>query len=363
LFGEAAALGAIDGGGKGAMAVAIALSMITGRDLLGERVWRTGPVGIVTYEDDQVEWERRIAAACLHYNINYEAVIGSFHFFTRPGGRISFAAMGPHGVVFPDGDAIIAHLKRIGAALLIIDPFNHAHQLEDGNSNVAIAKVAGEVGRIARESGAAALVLHHLRKGSTGIADDLMGATSLRATFRSCRILARMTENEGKDLQLPRGQAWRHSRIAATKANFAPPPELATWFRLESVKLGNGDELYQDGDSVQVTTRWTPPSAFEGLALDTIAAIFADLRAGPGNGQFYSPDKRAKSWAGIVIVKVGGKSEKEAGSILNTWIKNGVLIKDRYENDHREEVARVTLSETKAAEILGALYTKPETDE
>jgi len=172
-----------------------------------------------------------------------------------------------------------------------------------------------------------------------------------------------MTEDEGANLQLPRGQAWRHSRIAATKANFAPPPELATWYRLESVRLDNGDALYQDGDSVQVTTKWTPPSAFEGLALATIAAIFGDLRAGLGNGQFYSPDKRSKTWAGKVIVKASGKSPDDAAKILRAWIKNGALIEDTCENDHREEVACVTLSETKAREILGALYPKPEADE
>jgi hypothetical protein len=59
LFGSAAVIGAVDGGGKGAIAVVMALAMITGRLLLGERVWRTGPVAIVTYEDDETEWHRR----------------------------------------------------------------------------------------------------------------------------------------------------------------------------------------------------------------------------------------------------------------------------------------------------------------
>jgi hypothetical protein len=119
LFGQAAVLGAVDGGGKGAMATAIALSMITKRELLGERVWRAGPVAIVTYEDDETEWRRRIAAACLHYDIDYNSVITKFHFIVRTGSRVCFAAQGPNGSVrFPDGDAIIAHLKNIDASLL-----------------------------------------------------------------------------------------------------------------------------------------------------------------------------------------------------------------------------------------------------
>src|SRR5580704_10099130 len=68
LFGYPAVIGAADGSGKGALAIVIALSMITGRPLLGEHVWRTGPVAIITYEDDQTELCRRIAAACLQYD-------------------------------------------------------------------------------------------------------------------------------------------------------------------------------------------------------------------------------------------------------------------------------------------------------
>ena len=63
LFGSAAVIGALDGGGKGAIAVVMALAMITGKALLDETVWKPGPVAIVTYEDDATEWHRRIAAA------------------------------------------------------------------------------------------------------------------------------------------------------------------------------------------------------------------------------------------------------------------------------------------------------------
>jgi RecA-family ATPase len=213
--------------------------MITGRPLLGEHVWRTGPVAIVTYEDDEIEWRRRIAAACLHYEIHYEDVIGSFYLITRPGARVRFATRGTRDAIeFPDGDAIVRHLIEIGAVLLIIDPFNHTHDIEDGNNNALIARVAAEIGRIARESSAAVLLLHHLRKASTGSTDDFMGATSLRATLRSVRILARMSGDLAEKMGLPRNQAWRYSCIAATKGNYAPPLGIAIWYRLEGVKLG-----------------------------------------------------------------------------------------------------------------------------
>jgi hypothetical protein len=203
-------------------------------------------------------------------------------------------------------------------------------------------------------------VLHHLRKGSSGAPDDLMGATSLRATFRSCRILARMTEKEAEALGLPTRQEWRYSRIAGTKENYAPPPELACWYRLESVSLGNPDGLYTEGDNIQVTTTWTPPSAFKGVSLAVIADIFAAIRKEPTPGEFYSPDRRSKRWAGNVIT-VTGKSDDDAARMIRVWLENKVLTKDDYHSPERgREAARVTLNETKAAEILGPLYAKPE---
>jgi RecA-family ATPase len=86
LFGSAAVIGAVDGAGKGTIAVTMILAMITGRPLLGERVWRSGPVAIVSYEDDEDEWHRRIAAACTLHDLNYEKVIDKIHFLRCPGG-------------------------------------------------------------------------------------------------------------------------------------------------------------------------------------------------------------------------------------------------------------------------------------
>jgi hypothetical protein len=308
LFGSASALGGVDGSGKGAISVVIALSFITGRPLLGEHIWRKGPVAIITYEDDETEWCRRIAAACIHYKIDYDSVIGSFHFICRPGSRIYFAASLRGDTIFPDGDAIIDQVKRIKAALLIVDPFNHAHALEDGNNNALIAKVAGEITRIAQLSAAATLVLHHLRKGARGDPDDFMGAVSLRATFRSVRIIARMLGEQAEQLGLPAPQAWRYTRISGSKENYAPPPELTTWYKLESVALDNGGDIYPEGDDVQVATVWTPPDTFDGLLRSVIAEIFAALRIPPGPGLQWSPDRRSDQWLGTPIARITGKN-------------------------------------------------------
>jgi hypothetical protein len=364
LFGCASAIGAVDGGGKGAMAVAIALSMITGKPLLGERVWRKGPVAILTYEDDEDEWKRRIAAACLEYDVIYETVIDSFHFLYRDDGdRIRLAIPSPtgRGVIFPDGAGIIAALNEIKPVLFLIDPFNHAHLLEDGNSNAMIAQVAGEVSRIAKATGVATLVLHHLRKSSTNdtTVDDLMGAVALRATFRSVRILARMVKKQADEMGIDPDEMWRYCRIAGSKENYAPPASQTQWFKLESQDLPNGAGIYVDGDNVQVLTPHKTIAAIDDMPKSVIAAIFAAIRTGPEPGELWHFIRQSKHrWAGKVISELADISEGEADIAIKAWLQDRedgpVFIKGHYDSPkHRlKKTGCIRLNETQAAKIL-----------
>lgn len=360
MFGVPSVIGAVDGGGKGAIAVVMALAMITGRPLLGEKVWRTGPVAIITYEDDELEWHRRIWGACAHYQVNYASAIAKFRFIRCPGGRVSFARLafeeGKLRTQFPHGDAIVKELRAIDAALLIVDPFNHSHELDDGNNNVMIAKVAAEMTRIARESNAAVLVLHHLRKGASGDPDDLMGATSLRATFRATRILKRMTPEEGNKRKITDG-SWRYIRIAGSKENYAPPPDRQKWYRLISMPLGNATHEYEQGDEVAVATVWEPRPMFDGMPHATLAAVFGELRRGD-----FNPNRQAKNWAGKVLMGVGERSEDEAAKIIAAWLTSGVLTKVECYSPAKHTVQAVVLNEAKAAEILASLGYYEETD-
>jgi hypothetical protein len=191
-----------------------------------------------------------------------------------------------------------------------------------------------------------------------------MGAVSLRATFRSVRIIARMTPEDAKQLGLPTPQAWRYTRISGSKENYAPPPELTTWYKLESVALANGDQSYPEGDDVQVATVWTPPSTFDGLLRSVIAEIFAAIRIPPGLGLQWSSDRRTDQWVGSPIARITGKNADQIPPIIRSWIKNQVLIKGDYQHPATyKTLACVTLNETKAGEILGPLYFRETDDE
>jgi hypothetical protein len=354
LFASVAVIGAVDGAGKGVIAVGIILAMITGKPLLGERVWRTGPVAIVTYEDDEEEWHRRIAAACLKYELDYAKILESIYFIHKDDEtKVSFGSNNGASMFFPDSPRIIKTLNDLGIVLLIIDPFNHAHDGDDGNNNVMIAKVAAEVARIAQATKVAILVLHHLRKGSSGQPDDLMGALSLRATFRSCRILMRMTEEAAEKMKITDG-AWRYIRIAGSKENYTPPPDKSTWYKLESIPLGNtGDETYPEGDDMGVATTWQTRPMFEGMDATVLRAVFSTLR-----DSVHGPNKQAKHtpWAGKVLMETGGRSQVEAWNIITSWLGSGTLEKgEYYHKASKHTVEKLVLNDAKAAEILAGL--------
>jgi hypothetical protein len=348
LLGAASVIGAQDGAGKGFIAAATILTLITGRDILHEKVWVSGKVAIITYEDDVDEWRRRIAAACLYHGCDYETIITNVAFFAKEHGRVTLARQEKIGLVHPDSERIIHFLKREGFVALIIDPFNSAHEILEGNNNVAIAAVAMEATRIAQQADVGVLVLHHLRKGNVGNVDDLMGATSLRANFRSCRILVRMTDEEARQLGLTDG-SWRYLRIAGSKENYAPPPDQATWFKLETIALGNPHGIYTDGDSMAAARRFEPPPAFEGMSYPQLGDVFHALRQPHAR----NPKAQDIPWVGRPLIDVGKRTEAQAKTIIKNWLKNGVLIDgEPVKSEKREPIKTIVVNPAKVAEIM-----------
>jgi hypothetical protein len=380
LFGSAAVIGAQDGVGKGFVAVGMIIAFITGHSILGERIWRKGLVTILTYEDQEHIWRRRIRAACMHYqkqypDIDFANIMANIRFLTRNGeGKVSFAEEVDRHIEHPHSDAIIQHLSNDKAVLLLVDPFNSSHGLQDGNSNVQIVRVAEEMSRVADKTKAVVLVLHHLRKGAVGDPDDLMGAIMLRANFRACRILTRMTRDEANSLGIEENERRRYFRITGTKENYAPPPDEVVWFKLESIDLGNATEEYPDGDNIAVATRWKTPKMFEGMSDAELREVFRALeakphapdqrrgpKAKPGQGK-QKPNKRsdkkedtALPWAGQPLMDLGKRNEAQAKKIITTWRESGVLVDTTVENKSRHKVKAVVLDRGKAQAILNDL--------
>lgn len=355
LRGHASLLGSTGGVGKTTLAVALVLSYVTGRrDILGLHVFQTGKAWLITLEDDREELERRIAAAMIAHGIRHREVEGKLFvngerplLLARCDETGAFTACEDAGAL---ADGIIAN--DIG--LTVIDPLIKSHRLIE-NSNEHMDQLLTLANDAARNTHSSILITSHFRKGGgeNGGRDAIRGGSALVDGARIARTLIPMTTTEAQGFNIPTRDASRYVRINDAKQNLAPKGN-ALWIELLSIPLGNCEvhPAYPSGDHVQAAKVWQPPTAFEGLDASALEQIFDQLREGAASGWFYSAARQAKFWAGDVIVRVGGKSKKDAATVLKKWLETGVLKEIRYDTPSRNEASKVTLNEDIVREIL-----------
>jgi hypothetical protein len=108
---------------------------------------------------------------------------------------------------------------------------------------------------------------------------------------------------------------------------------------LVGVSLGNCTPEYSDGDVVQTIEPWTPPDAWEDLSHSILNKILTDIDNGLENGSRYSNAAAATERAAwrVVVQHVPDRTEKQARGIIDTLVRNGVLIVKEYDDPVRRE--------------------------
>jgi hypothetical protein len=116
--------------------------------------------------------------------------------------------------------------------------------------------------------------------------------------------------------------------------NITPAAQKATWFKLVSVRLDNGTEQYPNGDEVQTVEWWTPPETWANLSTATLNAALSEIDAGMSNGQRYSDANAARERAAWTVIQrhCPDKTEPQCREIVRTWVKNGVLYREDYDD-------------------------------
>jgi hypothetical protein len=142
-------------------------------------------------------------------------------------------------------------------------------------------------------------------------------------------------EDEARLFGIGPEQRMAHIRLDKAKVNLAPPARIAEWFKLVGVKLNNGNDEYPNGDEVQTVEPWKPPKVWDGLASETLNTALTEIEAGMPNGQRYTDagggtGPRA-AWK-VVQKHCAEKSEDQCREIVRTWIRNGVLYSDEYDD-------------------------------
>jgi len=231
-------------------------------------------------------------------------------------------------------EELVATIVANGIGVIMVDPFAETF-VGDENSNSEVKWALVLWREIARRTGASLLLVHHTRKyagGMAGDADAARGGGSIIGVVRILMTLFGMTEDEAMAMDVLDGERGNYVRLDDGKANYSKKGD-PRWFEKQSHTLNNGTGLVP-GDEVAVLVPWKPPGALDGvtmhdigLALDTIDRGLLDENGAP-SGRYYtlaSNSANKERWAGKVLERMLGCSEKAAKDLLKKWHAENVL--------------------------------------
>ena len=315
--------------GKSSLVLVEIVAMVTNLPLLG--IVPSAPLRVWYFngEDPREEIQRRIAATAIRYRIAPSELEGRLFVDSGRERKLVIARENGNGISIQDQliKDLIAILTENRIDVLVIDPTVTSHVVNE-NNNMQIAAVCDLWAKIAEVANCAVALIHHVRKGSNGFgggeltADDARGAGALVAAARTVRVLNPMTKSEAErcGVEQPRG----YFRADDGKANMAPA-EVARWYHLASVDLGNatGD---LPSDHVAVVEVWKWPDPLAELTKRDLHEV--QNRVANGDARL---DAQAKGWVGNIVGDVLGLNVADARarakikSIVKIWIKNGAL--------------------------------------
>ena len=205
--GETTVIGAPGGVGKSSLAIGMAISIATGRELLGEKV-RGGDdlkVLLINAEDSGIEIKRRIWAFCLAHNIAEQSlnrlyVAGADD---RRVQRLSFLRTTEKNLSVLDRsgfEVLEAALELLRPDVIVLDPLVAFCGGGNMNDNTVMSLVMRELKRLAAKFDCAILIVHHTRKGGdAGNAEAISGAAAIVNLARRAIMPVPMTEEEAEN--------------------------------------------------------------------------------------------------------------------------------------------------------------------
>lgn len=340
LLGTVSAIVAPGGIGKSSFVASMLLSLASGRqEILGKTVW-AGPkrVWYWNLEDGLDELEMQLVAASMFHGVGQDACADRIFLDSGPEGaelRIAIEDRDGYRIAVPVVEALIAELVARKIDVLVVDPFVSSHGVTE-NDNSAIDAVVKTWASIAKRAGCSIVLVHHSKKlGNEKVtAESSRGASALVSAARVTLVLNRMDKEEAQRFGIAEDKERRRLfTVQDDKANRAPA-EDAQWYRLASQNVDNStgrdDPFGEEGDSVGVVTRWSPPDAFDGVTADHLYRVQQRIETGQ-----WRADVQAKEWVGKAVAEVldlnpnaDAKADRaKINALLRTWIATGALIK------------------------------------
>jgi hypothetical protein len=328
------------GFGKTSLEICNAIEMVTGKGLIGPAPVEQTNVLYWCGEDESAEIERRIAAACLHHDVDPELLRDRLFLGNKVTGHSRLAALNHHGDVVlnrPLIDQVIAFIDAHSIGVAIFDPLIAFHRVAENSTNMEVV-VKDVFEPMAVMTDCCVELCVHTRKPAAGqqgelTADDTRGSSSAVFAARSVRVLNRMSKADAELPGIDDDERRRYLRVSHDKINLTPPTKAA-WIRLASVQLPNVDGE-RPGDNVQTVEAWTYPQPFDQVTVDDMHWMRQEVRA-----RSYRADPRAADWGGYALANRLGldigtpgcprtpqqaANRKRVALIIKTWISNKAL--------------------------------------
>lgn len=331
LRGEVTAIIGPGGTGKSTITNTTAISLTSDRELLGQTL-PCGPQAVWIYnlEDGTEELERQLSAACKYHGITSAECQDRLHLDSGLVQPLCTATEVRDGFILAEEvfAQLTATIRDRDISVVIVDPFVSSHAVRE-NSNEAIDAIAKRWKRLAQETGCAVVLVHHTKKlsGREVTAEDGRGAVALRDAARIVLTLNPMSQTEADKCGVT-DPALRRSlvRLDTGKANRTPLAE-ATWIKLESQCLDNGDER-GPADYVGVARVWKKPDVFHGMSTWHLYMVQQELAASD-----WRENAQANDWVGYLVARVAGLSAEtdkaRIKAIIQIWKRNGALAVER----------------------------------
>lgn len=273
------------GGGKTSLAIGWALSLASGRPVMGERVGKPRRV-LIWSEDPPEELAKRVDAAMQVHGLTRADIGDRLIVVSIDELRITIARFSQEmrEVVEVDVDALRQIIVANRLDVVMLDPIAELHELEE-NDNVQMSKLMGMVRSVARDTKAAILLLHHASKASVAAGKQsastaTRGAGAIVNSARVSMVLNEMSVKDAEDLGISEDERPLYGELTRPKANMGPRTFGGDFLRVELVPFGNGDDE-NDEDVVAVAVPWKPSPASQAERLGDLVLAVQALQAVP----------------------------------------------------------------------------------
>ena len=245
LRGSVSMIVAPGGAGKTALATGMALSLVTGRDFMGSKVWH-GPkkVWLWNLEDSVEELSRGLQAAATYWSISADDLNGNLFLNSALSGDQLKLVSNRSGSLQEDYDvaeAIVSQLVENKIDVLFIDPFVSSHDANE-NDNKSMDAVVKLLALIAYEANCSIVLLHHTNKAFGQVNENsARGASSVVNAARSVVTINPLNDADAKLYDIDEDEMASYIKLHDHKNNRISACRASSYFKFESVMIQTSD--------------------------------------------------------------------------------------------------------------------------